>query len=157
MKRSFLLVCLLLTIFGCNSYTGSPKESLLKFLDAMHSSNYTEAKKYATAESQGFLDMISLGGNESSNVYKDKTYEVSNIKVNGGEAKAEVYFSPGTSVSFHLKNQHGEWKVNFNMSAILEMAKDVLKKEGMDIQKDIDNAIDSARDNDDKDDDDTSH
>lgn len=161
MKRTLLFACILCTLLGCNSYSGSPKEALSNFLNAMHNSNYAEAKKYATDESQGFIDMISLNGNESSNVYKDKTYDIGNINISGNDAKAEVNFPPNTSIAFHLKNQHGAWKVNFNMGAILEMAKDVLKKEGLDIQKDIDKAIDSIKidkgddDKDDKDDKDT--
>ncbi len=145
MKRSVLFVCILCAFLGCNNITGSPKDSLSKFLTAMQKNDYVEAKKYATDESQSFLDMINKQGENSANVYSNKTFTVTNVDINGSEAKAQVMFSSSTPVYFRLKNQHNEWKVNFNLSALMDMVKDIIKKEGNEVEKDVNEALDSIK------------
>ncbi|HWB28570.1 MAG TPA: hypothetical protein VG738_24020 [Chitinophagaceae bacterium] len=133
-------------IFSCNNGTkGSPKESLEKFLSAMEKSNFTEAKKYATDDSQDFLTQLQNHSTGSENIYSNKTFNITGVEVNGDEAKAEVQAGTGATLTFNLKYQHGDWKVSFNMSAIMQMVTDVIKKEGVDINKDINKALDSIK------------
>jgi len=145
MKRLALSVCLLCVFFGCNTPASSPKEALSRFLTAMQHNNYAEAKKYATDESQSFLDMINKDDRHSANVYTNKTFNITNIDINGSDAKVQVNFSSSTPVIFRLKNQHNAWKVNFNLGALMDMVKDIIKKEGTDIDKDINKALDSIK------------
>lgn len=145
MKRLVLSIYLLYTFSGCSSLTGSPKDALSKFLTAMQNNNYAEAKKYATDESQSFLDMISEKGDKTTNVYSNKTFTIKNVEVNGSDAKAEVNFSSSSPIYFRLKNQRGGWKVNFNLGALMDMVKDLLKKEGSEVDKDVNRALDSIK------------
>jgi hypothetical protein len=143
MKRLVLSVCLLCAFFGCSTTTGSPKEELSKFLTAMQKSDFAEAKKYATDESQSFLDMINKGDGQSTNMYGNKTFTITNVEVNGDEAKAQVLFSSSSPVVFRLKQQHNTWKVNFNISALMDMLKDIMKIDGTDVEKDVHDALKS--------------
>ena len=145
MKRLFLFACLLYTIPGCNTFSGSPKESLNKFITAMTKSDYEEAKKYATDDSQSFLNMIENSGKGAQNIYSDKTFDITNVEINGSEAKVEVKFSSSTPAYFRLTNEHGAWKVHFNLSALMDMVKDIIKKEGSDVDKDLNHALDSIK------------
>ncbi len=145
MKISLLFACLLFAAFSCNGISGSPKDSLSKFLTAMQNSNYEEAKKYATDDSQSFLDMLNKNGRPSDNVYNGKTFEIMNAETTGNDAKVEVRFSSSTPVYFHLKSEHSEWKVKFNLNSLMEMVKDLIKKEGIDIDKEVNKAIDSIK------------
>ncbi len=143
MKKLIAVICLLLIFTGCTT-SNSPKEALTKFLDAMHNSNFEEAKKYATSDSQSFLDMINKNNQESDNVYKDKDFTITTEEIKDGDAKVEVKFS-NLPVVFRLKKEYNQWKVEFNLDAMINMAKDVMKEKGIDIQKDVDHAIDSIK------------
>jgi len=145
MKICLVLACLLCFACSCNGVSGDPKESLNNFLTAMQNNNYAEAKKYATDDSQGFINMIDKDGNEANNVYKDKKFEVTHVDINGDDAKATVQFKGNTGLRFHLKKEHGAWKVQFNLAAMMDMAKDLLKLDGTDIDKEVNKALDSIK------------
>jgi hypothetical protein len=144
MKVLLFVACLACAFFSCDNISGSPKQSLTNFLTALDNSNFTEAKKYATSDSQGLLDLVSKGS-YSGNVYNGKTFTINTIEVNGDEAKAEVIYSPGTTQSFKMRREHDEWKVEYSFSALIDMAKDVIKKEGIDIDKEVKKAVDSIK------------
>jgi len=112
----------------------------------MEKNDYAEAKKYATDESQSFLDMINKGEN-STNVYSNKTFTIQHVEINGNEAKAQVLVSSSSStpIYFRLKNQHNQWKVNFNLGALMDMVKDIIKTEGNEVEKDVNEALDSIK------------
>jgi hypothetical protein len=144
MQKLVTIAGLMLVMFSCNSFKGSPKESLSKFLAAMENNDFDEAKKYATDESQQFLGMLE-NHDETQNIYSNKKFDITNVEINGNDAKAEVKAWSGATVSFALKYQHDGWKVAFNMSSILDMVKDAIKKEGVDIDKEVNKAIDSVK------------
>jgi hypothetical protein len=124
----------------------SPKETLTKFLTAMEHEQFAEAKKYATADSQSFLDMISKSNNASADVYKDQDFTTTGkVSINGDEADVEVRGNGSSGIDFHLKKESGAWKVDFNLNALFNMVKGVLKKTGTDVQKEVDQAIDSIK------------
>jgi hypothetical protein len=152
MKRCLLIACLFCFFYSCNTAGGDPKIALDKFLTAMQNSDFAEAKKYTTEDSQGMMNMLSKDGEKSSNVYKDKKFDITHVTIDGSNAKAAVKFDGNSSiqVSFILKQEHGQWKVRFNLSAMMDMAKDVLKDlQGIDIDKDVNDAIDSIKINED--------
>lgn len=145
MKLSLLVACLLFFACACNNATGNPKDALNSFLAAMQDNNYEEAKKFATDDSQSFLRMLDKDGNETSNVYKNKKYNITNVETNGDDSKVTVNFKGSTALSFHLKNEHGAWKVQFNLSAMMDMVKDLIKTKGVDIDQEVNKAIDSIK------------
>jgi len=145
MKFLLLVACLLCFACACNNATGNPKDALGSFLAAMQDNNYEEAKKFATDDSQSFLNMLDKDGNQTNNVYKDKKYEITHVEATGDDAKATVQFKGNTSVNFHLKNEHGAWKVQFNLSAMMDMVKDLIKMKGVDIDKEVNQALDSIK------------
>ncbi len=144
----FIKGCLLLVFvgFGCGS-SSSPKQVLAKFLTAMEHGDFKEAKKYATADSQSFLNMIGDNSSGSADVYKDQDLIVTdNVVINGSEADVEVKTtSGGTGMNFHLQKENGNWKVSFNMGSLLNTAIDAIKKAGPDVQKDVKKALDSLK------------
>lgn len=148
MKKGFVLCCLLCVVFwACNGLSSSsPKTVLRNFLTALEHSDIAEAKKYASADSQGFLNMISKSNNGGADVYKDQDLTVTdNVTINGDNADVEVKTKGGAGVNFHLVKENGVWKVQFTLGALFNMAKDVIKKAGTDVQKDIDDALDSIK------------
>lgn len=110
---------------------------------AMENNNFEEAKKYATEDSQDFLGMIDKDDNNTGNAYKDKKFDITTVETHGDDANVGVRFKGNTALNFHLKKQQGQWKVAFNLNAMLDMVKDLMKTDGIDIQKEIDNAKDS--------------
>ncbi len=148
MKLLFAVVCLLCIISACNVVSSaSPKETLTKFLTAMEHGDFKEAKKYATSDSQSFLDMAAKSTNGAADLYKDQDFNVTDkVNVNGDEATVEVKNnSAGQGAKFRLQKEGGAWKVEFNLSALLNMAKDALKDVGTDVQKEVNEAIDSIK------------
>jgi len=133
-------------VYSCNTNnndTDGPKEAMSNFLMAMENSNFEEAKKYATEDSQDFLEMIDKDDNNTGNAYKDKKFTITSAETNGDDAKVGVRFKGNAALSFHLKKQQGQWKVAFNLNAMLDMVKELIKNEGTDIEKDVKNALDS--------------
>jgi len=134
---------------ACNTAgSGDPKVALDNFLTAMQKSDFEEAKKFTTEDSQGMMNMLTKDGEKSSNVYKDKKFEITHVGIEGSTAKAAVKFDGNSRVQviFTLKKEDGAWKVRFNLSAMMDMAKDVLKDlQGIDIDKDVNDAIDSIK------------
>lgn len=145
MQKLVVIAGLICVLCSCNGLKSSPKEALSNFLTAMEKNDFAEAKKYATDDSQQFLDMIGKDGKVSNNAYNGKSFEVVNVETNGDEAKAEVKTSSSTPLYFHLKNERGAWKVKFNLSALMDMVKDVIKQGGVDIEKEVNKAIDSIK------------
>jgi len=148
MKTLSAIVCLPFVLFACSggSYM-SPKETLTKFLTALQHGDFAEAKKYATANSQSFLDMAGKSDNGAADVYKNQDFTITdNVSINGDEAAVEVKDnSGGQGVNFRLQKQSGAWKVEFNLTTLFDMAKDALKKTGVDVKKEVQGAIDSLK------------
>jgi hypothetical protein len=151
MKKLFVCACLPLLAFACNIVGGSsPKDALAKFLDAMEKADFTEAKKYATADSQDFLDMISNSKDGADNIYKDKDLVVTDVeKIEGSEADVQAKDRSGIRLTYHLRKEGGVWKVQYNLDTVkslfINMAKDIIKKAGSDVEKEVNKAIDSIK------------
>lgn len=146
MKILLFAACLLCFVYSCNTNkndTDGPKKAMSKFLTAMENNNFEEAKEYATEDSQDFLEMIDKDDNNTGNAYKDKKFDITTVETHGDDANVGVRFKGNTALNFHLKKQQGQWKVAFNLNAMLDMVKDLMKKEGTDIEKDVKKALDS--------------
>ena len=106
-----------------------------------------EAKKYASADSQSFLNMVGEGKNGSVDVYKNQDFVVTdNVRIDGSDAKVEVKGkSSDTGIDFSLRKENGEWKVVFNLGSLFNSAIDGIKKAGQDVRKEVGNAIDSIK------------
>ncbi len=148
MKKLFVSVCLLslLVLAGCSS-ASSPQGVLAKFLTALEHGDIMEAKKYASADSQSFLNMVGEGKNGSVDVYKNQDFVVTdNVRIDGSDAKVEVKGkSSDTGIDFSLRKENGEWKVVFNLGSLFNSAIDGIKKAGQDVRKEVGNAIDSIK------------
>jgi len=148
MKKLLVCGCMLGMLFlsGCNS-ASSPKAVLAKFLTAMEHGDIQEAKKYASADSQSFLNMVGENNNGTVDVYKNEDFVVTdNIRINGNDAKVEVRGkSSDTGIDFSLRKEDGGWKVVFNLGALFNTAIEGFKKAGQDVKKEINNALDSIK------------
>ncbi|MDR0792948.1 MAG: DUF4878 domain-containing protein [Chitinophagaceae bacterium] len=133
---------------GGGSSSGDPKATAEAFFEAMNKKDFTAAKKYATKESQSFLDMIAGAATmakDSSDVNKGKI-TVSNVKIDGDNATVSVENSEDAhALTVHLKKEDGAWKVAFDKNAITNMATDALKEGGGDLQKEMNEALDSLK------------
>jgi hypothetical protein len=80
------------------------------------------------------------------NVYKDQGVTVTDkVNIHGNDADVEVSSNSGKGVNFHLEKEGNAWKVDFNMNALLNMVKDAIKETGVDIQKEVNDAVDSIK------------
>lgn len=114
----------------------------------MERGDVEEAKKYATADSQGFLDMIGKGNEGAADAYKNHDLIVTdNVTVKDDEAKVEVRASFGErGINFRLRREKGQWKVKFNVGSVINTAIDLLQNAGTEVHKEVDRAVDSLQD-----------
>jgi hypothetical protein len=115
----------------------------------MERGDFTEAKKYATSDSQSFLDMAQKSNNAAATLYKDQDFLITDKTViTGDEATVEVKNNTdgrSQGAKFRLHKEGGTWKVEFNLAALFNMAKDALKDVGTDVQKEVNEALDSIK------------
>jgi len=116
----------------------------------MEHGDFKEAKKYATSDSQSFLDMIDKS-DEAADGYKDKELIVTDKSVihdDGADVEVEDKLD-AQMIHYHLQKEGGVWKVSFNLNALertaIDTAIDAVKKTGKDVQKDINEALDSIK------------
>lgn len=144
MKHLFLLgiTAFVIVVSGCHSGGGeNPKEVLSQFFKALSKKDVDQAKKYATKDSDGMLDMMAMGmkmSGDMQNDHADKMFEMmQNVEmgdavINGNEATITVKDKKsGESTDFLLKKEDGNWKVAFDMSTLTEMGNKKLKEHGM--------------------------
>lgn len=143
MKKLFLLgiTAFVMILSGCQSGAGgNPKEVLSQFFKALSKKDVTQAKKYATKDSDGMLNMMDMGMKMSGNVqneHADKMFEMmqnvemSDPVVNGDKATVTVKDKKsGETADFILKKEDGNWKVAFDMATLMEMANEKMKEHG---------------------------
>ncbi len=140
----------LLAAVSCKSGGGDPKETVEHFFTALKDKKFDEAKKYATKESQSLLDMIgSLSQkipDSTSNKAKEEKFDVTNVKINGDAATADVVpTDKSAGLTVNLKKEDGQWKVAFDKSSLMKMSMDQAQKQGVDVQKELSGALDSAK------------
>ena len=143
MRKSFLLTISMLAIIlsGCQSGdSGNPKEVLTHFFNALSKKDVTEAKKYATKDSDGMLSMMEMGMN-ASNMQDEhsqkmlemmQNVEMGNPVIDGDKATVTVTDKKTSeNTDFVLKKEDGKWKVAFDMATLMNMANQKMKEHGM--------------------------
>lgn len=121
-----LLACLLIiSTLGCKS-NADPKEVTTRFFEALAKEQFGEAKKYATAESQELLNLMSEAlkhsGDSTHRPPKTDAFQVTNVVIKGDTATADVVpADKSAALTVHLKKENGEWKVAFDKNAIAPM------------------------------------
>ena len=120
MKKFLLLgiAALVITASGCQSGSGgNPKEVLSQFFKALSKKDVDQAKKYATKDSDGMLNMMEMGmkmSGDMQNDHADKMFEMmQNVEmgdpvINGDQATVNVTDKKsGESTDFLLKKEDG--------------------------------------------------
>jgi len=139
-KFILLLITTSVVLFsGCQtSGGGNPNEVLKHFFDSISKKDFTNAKKYATKDSDGMISMMEMGMQNMNNEHGDKMMEMiknmqmDNPVINGDRATVLVKDRiSGESTEFLLKKENGDWKVAFDMSTLMEMANKKMKEHGM--------------------------
>lgn len=144
MKKFFLLgiTTFVIVLSGCQSgSSGNPKEVLSQFFKALSKKDVAEAKKYATKDSDGMLNMMEMGMKMSGNMQNDHTdkmfemmqnVEIGNPVINGDKATVTVKDKKtAENTDFVLKKEDGNWKVAFDMATLMDMANEKMKEHGM--------------------------
>lgn len=149
MKSHFLLgafLCSFILIAGCKTTENdSPKTVLSKFFDAMAKEDFVEAKKYITKDSEGVMGMVEMGNKSKSdttkNMFSKDKIKLGNEVINGDRAEVTVTeIENGESNNFILKKENNMWKVAFDKSTLMEMAKKKMKEKGLDRPK-VDSSV----------------
>jgi hypothetical protein len=141
MKKVLILIisAFVLILQGCqsNKTTNDPKEVLDHFFEALAKKDVTEAKKYVTKDSEGMMGMVEMGmknvGDSSpAMVYKKENIIMGEPVINGDRATIGVTDKMSKEeTDFVLKKEHGEWKVAFDKSTLMEMAQKKMKEHGL--------------------------
>ena len=141
MKKIILLAItsFAIVLSGCQSGgSGNPKEVLTQFLNALAKKDVASAKKFATKDSEGMLDMMQMGMQNLNNDHANKmleltkNMEIGDVGIKGDQATVTVKDKKsGESTDFLLKKEDGNWKVAFDMSTLMEMANKKMKEHGM--------------------------
>lgn len=135
---SLIMIASLLVFAGCkpSSGGGDPKEVLTNFFEALTKKDIEGAKKYVTKDSEGMLDMVKMGmasvPDSASKMYSKDNMEIGNAVVDGDKATVAVKEKQtGESTDFVLKKEDGNWKVAFDKSTLMDMAKKKMNEKGM--------------------------
>jgi predicted glutamine amidotransferase len=117
--NSVLLVASFIVFFACNG-SDTPRSVAEKFLDAMSSQDFEEARKYGTDETEKLLDMMSgfkKMTNDSS--IANVKYEIIREKIEG--EKATIFYTEEGregELQLPLVKQEGKWKVLMSKETI---------------------------------------
>lgn len=135
---SLILIASLSVFAGCKSTSGGgdPKEVLTNFFEALTKKDIEGAKKYVTKDSEGMLDMVKMGmasvPDSASKMYSKDNMEIGNTVINGDKATVAVKEKQtGESTDFVLKKEDGNWKVAFDKSTLMDMAKQKMNEKGI--------------------------
>ena len=154
MKKLLIGAIVLSSLFiaGCNSADkGDPKSVLISFFDALTKKDIAAARKLATAESKGMLDMMEMGmkmgGDKKDDGKYDKTkMEFGDAKIEGDKATVAVKEkTTGETTNFTLKKEDGAWKVAFDKASMMNMGMEKMNEKGMDMDSTIDKGMDKLK------------
>ncbi|MEO9022732.1 MAG: hypothetical protein ABI237_05750 [Ginsengibacter sp.] len=161
MKKIILLsiTAFLIVLSGCQSGSSeNPKEVFTQFMNALSKKDIASAKKLATKDSEGMMDMMQMGMQNLNNDHASKmlgftkNMEIGDAVINGDQATIAVKDkSTGESSDFLLKKESGDWKVAFDMSTLMEMANKKMQEHGMgnmnmdSMKEGVNKAMDSLR------------
>jgi hypothetical protein len=140
MKNSILLlvVATSFSFISCNSTSFTdPKAVLSNFFDAVAKKDFVTAKKYVTKDSEGVLGMVEMSmqaaPDSSVSMFSKQKVELSDAVIDGDKATVKVTEKEsGESNSFLLKKEDGKWKVAFDKTTLMDMAKQKMKEKGFD-------------------------
>ena len=136
-KLIFLFGAAIMVIaFACKSGPSSndPKATLMAFFKALSKKDLTEARKYATKESESMLSMMEMGlkmadtsqsrqTDEEFKKFDETSMEIGEAKIEGERATVAVKNKEeGEYTNFILKKEEGAWKVAFDKASMAEMA-----------------------------------
>lgn len=141
MKKIFSIsaIALVILVSGCkNGGGGDPKAALNHFFTAIAKKDFTEAKKYATKDSESMLSMMQMGmqqqmGGDHSDKMMEmvNNMEIENPTIKGDEATVPVKDKKSGEVTeFLMKKESGDWKVAFDMGTLMNMASKKMKEHG---------------------------
>lgn len=139
---SFLAIAGLLLIVSCNSSTktsGDPKQVLTEFFEALSKKDMVTAKKMATQDSEGMINMMQMSiknmdAPQSSEQFDLKKLSIGDAVIEGNEAKVPVTKKDDAeTMNFILQKENGDWKVAFNFETLARMAQEKMQEKGMNI------------------------
>ena len=141
MKKILILLisAFVLILAGCqsNKTANDPKEVLDHFFEALAKKDVTEARKYVTKDSEGMMGMVEMGmknvGDSSpAMIYKKENMIMGDPVINGDRATIGVTDKKTKEeTDFVLKKENGDWKVAFDKSTLMEMAREKMKEHGL--------------------------
>ncbi len=138
MKKILLIISILSTslfIDSCKSgpVSGDPKATLVAFFESLSKMDMESAKKYATADSKGMLDMMEMGmkmgkGTTEMEKFDKSKIEFGDVTINGNNAIVLIKEKGGSeSIGFPLKKEDGAWKVAFDIDTMMQIGMHKLK------------------------------
>lgn len=139
---SFFAIAGLLLIVSCNSSTktsGDPKQVLTEFFEALSKKDMVTAKKLATQDSEGMINMMQMSiknmdAPQSSEQFDLKKLSIGDAVIEGNEAKVPVTKKDDAeTMNFILQKENGDWKVAFNFETLARMAQEKMQEKGMNI------------------------
>ena len=146
-------VCTTVFFLSCNSTDNSnPKSVLMSFFDALGKKDINAARKLATAESKGMLDMMEMGMKMGGADKKDEKYNKANMEfgeatIEGDKATVPVKDkTSGETTNYTLKKEGSAWKVAFDKSSMMNMGTDKMKEHGEDIDSAVNHGLDKMKD-----------
>jgi Domain of unknown function (DUF4878) len=111
LKFSALALFAVVVLWACGGANG-PKQVGEKFLNAIASSDFETAKKYATKDAQASLDMMaSMSGGEAKG--EPAKIEIGEVKEEGDKATLS-YKENGADKTLELVKEGSEWKANWS-------------------------------------------
>lgn len=138
-----LFTGLVILAMGCKPGAGKdPKATLMSFFKALSKKDLTEARKYATKESESMLSMMEMGLKMAENSAKEETekefkkFDESNMVIGEAKIEGDKAIVPVTSkedsesTNFILKKEDGKWKVAFDKASMAEMAGETIQQQG---------------------------
>ena len=132
MQKILLIIAILSTflfIDSCKSGPASedPKATLVAFFESLSKMDMESARKKATADSKGMLDMMEIGmkmgkGTAEMEKFDKSKIEFGDVTINGNNAIVPIKEKGSSeSIGFPLKKEGGEWKVAFDIDTMMQL------------------------------------
>ncbi len=155
MKKLTFLVCIIsyLIIFSScktNPTTGSPKEVLVAFTEALSKKDFATAKSLTTKDGQMMIVMMETYGADKAKAQMDK-FDQSKVKFGEAVINGDNAYVPITekgskeSVDFPMKKVDGLWKVAFDLNSMMELGLKEMKKRGSNINDSLKMQLDKIK------------
>lgn len=127
MLRSLLLISLFCTFafLSCKTEKKDPQQVISYVIEALDQKDFAKVKEFATADSKGFVDMMSTMNAFMKNKAPLQKAPPLNVKygipsIHGKEADIDVTdLNSGLTTKYFLKDEDG-WKVSLSLSSIIK-------------------------------------